>query len=35
MTFGPELFRPEAIDADTAKLNAALIAIMTDRKSVV
>ncbi len=29
MTFGPELFRPEAIDADTAKLNAALIAIMT------
>ena len=29
MTFGPELFRPEAIDPDTAKLNAAMIALMT------
>ncbi|MEI7710709.1 MAG: alpha/beta hydrolase [Rhodospirillales bacterium] len=29
MTFGPELFRPEAIDPDTAKLNEAMIALMT------
>ena len=29
MIFGPDLFRPEAIDADTAKLNATMIALMT------
>jgi acetyl esterase len=29
MTFGPELFRPEAIDPDTAKLNAFMITLMT------
>ena len=29
MTFTPDLFRPEAIDPATAKLNAAMIALMT------
>lgn len=29
MTFTPDLFRPEAIDEGTAKLNAAMIALMT------
>jgi acetyl esterase len=29
MTFGPDLFRPEAIDPDTARLNEAMIALMT------
>lgn len=29
MNFGPELFRDSAIDAETAKLNAAMVALMT------
>ena len=29
MTFGPQLFRPEAIDPDTARLNELMIALMT------
>ena len=29
MNFGPELFRPEAIDPDTARLNEGMIALMT------